>query len=101
MPNEHIRVRYLLDTIECNDPLLQAAISNIEDDKGDRTAANPGKRNDFELAVSYLLPKYLVAKKAAKGLNKRHIFEISDLSTSDGNDGEMKKGVGKTGVYLR
>ena len=72
LPNEHTRICYLLDAIEWNDPPLQAAIANIEDDKGDGTIANPGKRNDFELAVSYLLPKDPVALRVAKSPNLRY-----------------------------
>lgn len=100
LPNEHTYVGYLLDVIECNSPPLQAAIANIEDDKGDGTPVNPRKRNDFELAVSYLLPKDPVAKRVAKSPNKRGVSEISDATTSNEN-GELKKGMGKTGVHLR
>ena len=61
-------------------PPLQAAISKIEDDKGDGTPTNPGKKNDFEMSVSYLLPKDPVAKKVAKSPTKRGVSEISDLT---------------------
>jgi len=76
--------------------------SNIKDDKGHGTAANPGKRNDFEKAVAYLLPKDPVARKIAKGPNKRGVSKISDLNSSNGNDGNgnLEKGIGKTGVHL-
>ena len=30
LPNAYIRVGYLLDTIQCNDAVLQALISNIK-----------------------------------------------------------------------
>ena len=45
----------MLDAIELTDATLLAAIANVRDDKGDGTIANPGKRNNFELAVAYLL----------------------------------------------
>ena len=67
---------------------------------GDGTPGNPGKRNDFEMAVAYLLPKDPVTNKVAKGPNKRGVSKISDLTSSNGNDGNLKKGMGKTGVHL-
>ena len=98
-PNKHTCVGYILDAIECNDPPLQAAIANIKDYKGNCTPVNPGKQNDFKLAVSYLLPKDPVAKRVAKSPNKRGVSKISDVTTYNGNDGELKKGIGKTGVH--
>ena len=99
LPNEHTRVGYLIDGIENNDPKLQAAIANVEEDTGDGTAANPGKRNDFELAVAYILPKDPVAKKREIG-NKRGISSISDVTAEVSAFGD-KPGIGKTGVHLR
>ena len=52
LPNEYSRVGYLLDAIENNDPPLQAALANVEEDVGNGTAENQGKRNNFELAVA-------------------------------------------------
>ena len=49
LPNEHTRVGYLFDAIECNDPALQVVMANNDQDVGDGAAANPGKSNDFEL----------------------------------------------------
>lgn len=97
LPNEHTRVGYLLDAIENTDAKLLAAIANINDDKGDGTPANPGKRNDFEAAVAYLLPNDPVDRKK-KGAGKRTGAEIS--STEVGSFGS-KKGIGMTGVHLR
>ena len=97
LPNEHTRVGYLLDAIESTDAKLLAAIANINDDKGDGTAANPGKRNDFEAAVAYLLPNDPVARKK-KGTGKRTSAEISSAEVSSFGS---KKGIGKTGVHLR
>ena len=100
LPNEHTRVTYLLDAIECNDPPLQAAIANIEEDTGDGTLANPGKRNDFELAVAALLPKDPVARKRELA-NKRGISAISSDANAEISAFGDKPGIGKTGVHLR
>ena len=105
LPNAHTRVGYLLDAIECNDAPLQAALANVEDDTDvGGTPANPipGKRNDFETAVAYLLPKDPVVRKRVQG-NKRNVNEISE---TDGDKVEissssLKPGIGKTGVHLR
>ena len=99
LPNEHSRVGYLLDAIECNDPPLQAAMANVEEDIGDGTAANPGKRNNFELAVAYILPKDPVAKKR-ESASKRGAAEISDVNANISGFGD-KEGIGKSGVHLR
>ena len=100
LPNEHTRVTYLLDAIECNDPPLQAAIANIEEDTGDGTLANPGKRNDFELAVAALLPKDPVARKR-EFANKRGISAISSDANVEISAFGNKPGIGKSGVHLR
>ena len=99
LPNEHSRVGYLIDAIENNDPPLQAALANVEEDVGDGTATNPGKRNDFELAVAYILPKDPVARKRDT-VNKRGPGEISDLNANVSGFG-VKPGIGSTGVHLR
>ena len=99
LPNEHSRVGYLIDGIENNDPPLQAALANVEEDVGDGTDANPGKRNDFELAVAYILPKDPVARKRDTA-NKRGAGEISELTVNVSGFGD-KAGIGKTGVHLR
>ena len=100
LPNEHTRVGYLLDAIECNDPALQAAMANIDQDVGDGTAANPGKRNDFELAVAALLPKDPVARKRELA-TKRGISAISSEANAEISGFGDKPGIGKTGVHLR
>ena len=100
---------YLLHAIENNNTQLQATMANVKDDTSDSTPANPGKRNDFESAVSYILPLDPVARKRAT-TNKRGAAEISavggddseedDLEEGGGNVGD-KPGIGKTGVHLR
>ena len=99
LPNEHSRVGFLLDAIENDAPKLQAAIANVEEDTGDGTEANPGKRNDFELAVSYVLPKDPVAKKREVS-NERGMSSMSDATAEISAFGD-KPGIGNTGVHLR
>jgi hypothetical protein len=101
LPNEHSRVGFLLDAIECSDAGLQAAMASVKTDSG----AN-GMRNDFEAAVSHILPYDPVAKKRAVG--KRPSALISDVHVhNDGNANvasattNNKASIGRTGVHLR
>ena len=96
LPNEHSRVGYLLEAIQCSDAGLQAAMASVKTDTGPN-----GMRNNFETAAAHLLPYDPVAKKRAAG-SKRGASLIS------GVDGETqvssagaKVGIGKTGVHLR
>ena len=57
-----------MDAIECADAGLQAVMVNIEDDTGPN-----GKRNDFEMAVAYLLPKDPLIKKRAVATQKHGV----------------------------
>jgi hypothetical protein len=100
LPNEHSRVGYLLDSIQNNDPGLQAAMANI------RTSKGPGgMRSDFEQTVAHILPYCPVAKKRIAG-SKRGAGEISEVN-AENNEGNIssfgvKSGRGsKTGVHLR
>jgi hypothetical protein len=95
LPNEHTRVGYLLEGIQNSDPALQAAMSRVKTD----TAAN-GLRNDFERAVTTLLPEDPVAKKRPHSGNKRDLANISSVEL-DGDNPMSKIGVGKTGVEFR
>jgi hypothetical protein len=100
LPNEHSRVGYLLDSIQNNDPGLQAAMANVRSSKG-----TDGMRSDFEQTVAHIIPYCPVAKKKTLGA-KRGAGEISALD-SDKNDSNVssfgtKSGRGsKTGVHLR
>ena len=47
LPNEHIRVTRLLETIENDDAGLQAAIASAEADVGTNTTGVVGKRENF------------------------------------------------------
>jgi hypothetical protein len=99
LPNEHTRVGYLLDAIQCSDPALQAAMANVSGDDGPN-----GKRNNFEATASYLLPSCPVAKKRAmSGANKRNNNEISDVTAdvSAAAGFGSKPGIGKSGVHFR
>ena len=49
LPNEHSRVGYLLDAIQCSDAGLQATMAYIKTEQA-------GLRNDFEGAATFLLP---------------------------------------------
>ena len=93
LPNEHSRVGFLLEAIQCSDPGLQAAMASIKTDKG-----LEGMRNNFEATPAHLLPYNPVAKKRSSG-QKRCSAQIS--SVVDTSNATMKKpSIGKTGVHL-
>ena len=58
LPNEHSRIGFLLDAIQCADAGLQAAMASVKTDNGPH-----GMRNNFEQAAAHLLPYNPVAKK--------------------------------------
>ena len=58
LPNERSRVGFLIEAIQCADTGLQAAMASVKTDNGPH-----GLRNNFERAVSHLLPYDPVAKK--------------------------------------
>lgn len=98
LPNEHSRVGFLLDAMQCSDAGLHAAMASIRTDDGPT-----GKRNNFEDAASYLLPYDPVANKRA-ATNKRGAAYISGVDQEDDGDttGQSQKpGIGKTGVHFR
>ena len=104
MPNEHTRVGYLLEGIQCSDAGLQAAMASVRTDNG-----ADGMRNDFEKAAAHLLPYDPVAKKrAAVTQNKRSAAQISSIELEEESvKGEVsstmmskKASIGKTGVHL-
>ena len=93
LPNEHSRVGFLLEAIQCSDSGLQAAMASIKTDNG-----LEGMRNNFEATAAHLLPYDPVAKKRSSG-QKRGSAEIS--SVMDTSNATMKKpSIGKTGVHL-
>ena len=93
LPNEHSRVGFLLEAIQCSDPGLQAAMASIKTDNGPE-----GMRNNFEATAAHLLPYDPVAKKRSNG-QKRGSAQIS--SVMDPSPTTTKKpSIGKTGVHL-
>ena len=58
LPNEHTRVSYLLEGIQCPDPGLQAAVVSIRTDNGPDSM-----RNNFEETAAHILPFDPVSKK--------------------------------------
>ena len=103
LPNAHSCVGYLLDSIQNNDPGLQAALANVRSDRA-------GMRGDFESTVAHIIPYCPVAKKRTMQ-TKRGTSEISSVSfdetdeilgeTADISSFGSKSGVGKSGVHLR
>ena len=92
-PNEHSRVGFLLEAIQCSDPGLQAAMASIKTDNG-----LEGMRNNFEATAANLLAYDPVAQKRSRG-QKRSSAQIS--SVVDTSNTTMKKpSIGKTGVHL-
>ena len=73
LPNEHSRVGFLLEVIQCSDPGLQAAMASIKTDNG-----LEGMRNNFEATAAHLLPYDPVAKKRSGG-QKRGSAQISSV----------------------
>ena len=93
LPNEHSRVGFLLEAIQCSDPGVQAAMASIKTDDGPH-----GMRNNFEATAACLLPYDPVAKERSSG-QKRSSAQIS--SVVDTSNATMKKpSIGKTGVHL-
>lgn len=102
LPNEHSRVGYLLESIQNNDPGLQAAMANVRTSKG-----ADGMRSNFESTIAHILPYCPVAKKRNSG-SKRGPGEISEVTAEEKFEGSnissfgAKTGRGPaTGVHLR
>ena len=94
LPNEHSRVGFLLEVIQCSDQGLQAAMASIKTDNG-----LEGMTNNFEATAAHLLPYDPVAKKRSSG-QMRGSAQIS--SVMDPSPTKTKKpSIGTTGVHLR
>ena len=94
VPNEHSRVGFLLEAIQCFNPGLQAVMASIKTDNG-----LEGMRNNFEATAAHLLPYDPAAKKRSSG-QKRGSAQIS--SVMDPSPTKTKKpSIGTTGVHLR
>jgi hypothetical protein len=88
LPSERTRVSYLVDNIANNDPDLRAALASI------RINTN-GMRDNFEQAVTFLLPVCPYAKhRASNGGGNQRNAQISDATLKG-------KQHSKTGVDLR
>jgi hypothetical protein len=99
LPNKHSRVGYLIDSIQNNDPGLQAGLANIRSDKG-----AGGMRGDFEAMVAHILPYCPVSKKSMAGSKRGHAdisVTFAEGDTADILSFGSKSGVRKSGVQLR
>ena len=100
LPNEHSRVGFLIDAIQCADAGLQAAMASVKTDNGPN-----GLQNNFERAVSHLLPYDPVANKRATGIKCGSAMislaeaENGPIATIAANN--LKPSIGNTGVHLR
>ena len=94
LPNEHSRVGFLLEVIQCSAPGLQAAMASIKTDNG-----LEGMRNNIEATAAHLLPYDPVAKKRSSG-QKRGSAQISSVMDPSPAT-TMTPSIGKTGVHLR
>ena len=92
LPTNHTRVGYLLDNIENPDADLRAALANIRQNVNDT-------RNNFENAVSVLLPVDPYVKQRRKN-NKKGDEGGANISFTKGQP-TTGSGKGKTGVNLR
>ena len=99
LPNERSRVGFLFDAIQCANAGLQATMASVKTDNGPN-----GLRNNFERAISHLLPYDPVAKKRATGIKRGSAL----ISLAEANNGptttivanNSKSSIGKTGVHL-
>ena len=93
LPNEHSRVGFLLEAIQCPDPGLQAAMASIKTDNG-----LEGMRNNFEATAAHLLPYDPVAEKRSCG-QKRGSAQMSSVMNPSPTT-TKKSFIGKTWVHL-
>ena len=93
LSNQHSRVGFLLEAIQCSDPGLQPAMASIKTDNG-----LEGMRNNFEATDSHLLPYDPIAKKRSGGrkTGSAQISSVMDRSPAP----KKKPSIGKTGVRL-
>ena len=78
LPNEHSRVGFLLEAIQCSDSGLQAAMASIKTDNG-----LEGMRNNFEAMDAHLLPYDPVAKRRSSGQKWGSAQILSVMETSN------------------
>ena len=94
LPSKHTKVGYVLEVIEMSDATLLEAMENTEEE-----TTTTWKRNNFESAVTYIIPKDPVAT-FRNNSNKRNQALISDTS-AQGQDIGSKVGIGYTGAHFR
>ena len=92
LPNEYSRVGYLLDAIKRTDASLQASMALVCNDDDPAT----GKRSDFKVTATCLLPHDTMAKKHNKKPYCHRGAEIYSIDYSN-----IKSEVGTRGVFLR
>ena len=99
LPNEYSQVGFLLDAIQCADAGLQATMASVKTDNGPN-----GLRNNFERAISHLLPYDTVAKKRATGIKRGSalisLAEVHNGPSTTIATNNSKPSIGKTGVHL-
>jgi hypothetical protein len=94
VPTPFTRVAALLDSIECVDARLQAAMAKVRCDD-----SPTGLHHDFEGAVATILPQDPVALKRMS--NKRNATAMVSAINVPGATTTLKIGTGTTGVPLR
>ena len=103
--NQFTYVEYLLDSIENNNPGLQASIANVLKDVELPTISE--KRFNFELAVAYFLPNDLVMKQRMADMDAKQVS--ADIQATIVPDKKIvtkkrtlvttpKKGIGQSGM---
>ena len=104
LPNEHTRVTFLLDNINCDYAPLQAAMALVRND----TDVAIGKMHDFEGTASFIMPHDPVIKKKASNdgytiseMDAKQDDDDDDVPKKRGTKRKIKTGTGKTGVALR
>ena len=100
LPNVHLCVAYLLDTTQCSDAPLQAAMASVWTDDGMH-----GMCNDFKAAVAHLVAYDPVAKKCVASSGNKQGSALISVAEGYGTDVEVagmirKPSIGKTGVHL-
>jgi Tfp pilus assembly protein PilE len=95
LPDEHTRVCYLINAIQCSDPELQATLAAV---RADKTGPN-AKRNDFENCVTILLPADPVSKKRKANNDGRG--GVANISSASGKANGQNPHTGQTGVEFR
>lgn len=100
LPNEHTRVTLLLDSIECGDATLQAAMASIQANRDE-----DGPRNNFERTAELIVQADPVAKRLATQKRAHGQISVTEGETTQHasvSGINVKSGLGpKTGVHLR